>query len=63
MPFIVAIPISERGKLYLRRDGEDLIPTPSRARAHRFDEAEADAVAAQYNRYASIEAEVEGARE
>lgn len=62
MPFIIAIQASERCRLFLRRDGEDLIPTVQRARAAPFDDAdEADAIAAQINRYASVEFQVEGA--
>ena len=62
MPFIVAIQISPRQKLFLRRDGDDFIPTPARARATPLSELKADQVAAEHARYASTPAEVEGVK-
>lgn len=62
MPFLVSREQPD-GKLYLQRqsDGE-LFWQPSKDKATRFEEPQADAIAADINRYASTEATVEGVR-
>ena len=62
MPFILSKQFHHRGKLYFMRytDG-DLIPTPSRDNATRFaDDAQADALAEEHNKYSETEMLVEG---
>lgn len=50
------------GKLYLRRDADgELLWTPSKDSATRFPDDEAEIIADQMNRYASVEAVVVGA--
>lgn len=63
MPFLVTRPQHHGGKLYIERaaDGESYW-VPGRAKATRFDEAKADAIAAEINRYASVECQVEGVK-
>ena len=62
MPFIITRD-QPHGKLFATRfaDGE-IGWQPSKEKATRFDEAEADAEAGAINQYASTEAVVEGAR-
>ena len=62
MPFILSKQFHHRGKLYFMHytDG-DLIPTPSRDNATRFaDDAQADALAEEHNKYSETEMLVEG---
>jgi hypothetical protein len=61
MPFTVTTPNGSSGKLYAERlaDG-DMLWRPNKAKATPFTEGEADALAADINRYASTEATVEG---
>lgn len=62
MPFIVSTSIAP-SKLYARVDSDgDVLWQSNKARATRLDEAEADALAASINQYASTEALVEGAK-
>ena len=63
MPFILSKQFHPRGKLFFVRDEDcDLIPTPVRDKATRMDEVQADALAADHNRYSETEMIVEGAK-
>lgn len=63
MPFIITSDQPRDGKLYIRKqhDGE-FFWTPRKARATRFAEPEADKIATEINEYASMKAEVVGAK-
>lgn len=62
MPFIVIRKQSDKSKLYIRRDPDGEVLWDARRRvATLFSETEADAVAAEINRYTPDIAEVVGA--
>ncbi len=63
MPFAVTQPQShpEAGPLYAFRDKDgDILWTPDKRRVAAMSEAEAETIAAEINRFASVEAEVVG---
>lgn len=62
MPFIVTRAQSDKSKLYIRRDPDgEVMWDPRRRAATPFSEDEAEAVAADINRYSPEIAEVIGA--
>jgi hypothetical protein len=64
MPFIVSVPMTNDKRMFFRRSEDGaMIPVVDRSKATRFDEAQADAIAAEHNRYTlDEEAIVEGAK-
>lgn len=63
MPFIITREQPHGSKLYIQCQGDgEMFWHPNKDKATRFEETEADAGAAEINKYASTEAVVEGAR-